>query len=150
VTGTAASVAAFIPGVGEVASPILGGISLVTGGIATVHDIQTGNTTGAVLDVAALIPGAAAEVGSVRVLQASRELEAANAALGAYRGTSIDEVVALAEETGRLNNLHMELTAWAGLYGWTSVGLGWLGVYAQGHGWDDLLNGLITPCQTRA
>jgi hypothetical protein len=73
----------------------------------------------------------------------------ANAALNAYRGTSIDEVVALAEETGRLNNLHRELTAWAGLYGWTSVGLGWLGVYAQVHGWNDLLNGLITPCQTR-
>jgi RHS repeat-associated protein len=57
VTGAAAVGVAFIPVVGEVAAPVLGGVSVITGAIATRHDIAHHDYVAAMIDGAGTMLG---------------------------------------------------------------------------------------------
>lgn len=123
VTGVIAVAAAPIPVVGEVVSPIAGAISLGTGALAAAHDVRTGNWTGVGFDALSLIPGAGAEVQSLRALAYSQALRDFDAALqAAIEAGDINAVQRLLLEQGALNNARRIPEAWAGVLGWTSVG----------------------------
>ena len=76
VAGTAALLVLPIPGVGEVASPILGAISVVTGAIATASDVANGEYLQAALDALGTLIGAGGlgeDVSSRLVMKAAQE-----------------------------------------------------------------------------
>jgi RHS repeat-associated protein len=118
VTGVAAVLTAEVPPV----SAVLGGISLTTGGIQTVKDIANGNYKALVFDAATLIPGAGAEIESVRLIGLQAKMSEVRGLIDlAVKSGDLEALRALQAELGALNNERRVLDAWAGLQGKGSV-----------------------------
>lgn len=106
------------------AAPILGGVSLITGGIAAGKDASGGNWGAATLDTVGALPGLGAEFQSIRALGHSRDVAAlddpieASIMAGDNRG-----LASLQELQGALFWAREGAAGWGELLGWLSAGL---------------------------
>jgi hypothetical protein len=96
-SGLLAAVALSIPVVGEVASPILGAVSVVTGAIATSEDIQGGNDLQAALDSLGTLLGGAGlgvdEASRLTMVAAQEAWDAGEAVVDLARTTANEEKI---------------------------------------------------------
>lgn len=95
--------------------------------------LATCNWTGFAFDGVSLIPGAGAELQSLRVLRYTSEVGGLGPALeAAVEAGDVSAVRQLLSDQGALNTARRVPRAWAGVLGWLSAGTNAAGAALQG------------------